>query len=112
MPDEPKDEPKNQIRAVPLEDVRRARGEQKVAMPRSKVASLRAFRRVRADRAFGALGIVLLLIGIALIFTWEKPPVIEKKFEVQWPLATTQEDPIEGAALSAGAPARQHLYSM
>ena len=48
-------------------------------MPRSKVAGLRAFRRVRADRTLGAIGALLLLIGVALIFAWEKPPPVEKK---------------------------------
>lgn len=73
------------IVAVPLEDVRRAKGEARVALPRSKVASLRAFRRVRMDRILGVLGLLVTLLGIALMFYWEAPPVVEKKFKVEWP---------------------------
>ena len=76
------------IVAVPLEQVRSARGQAVVALPRSKVASLRAFRRIRADRILGTIGIILVLIGILLIFTWEKPPEIVKKYGVEWPLET------------------------
>lgn len=112
MPDEPKADSKNQIRAVPLEDVRRARGEAKMAMPRSKVASLRAFRRVRADRTFGAIGILLLFVGLALIFAWEKPPEVEKKFGVEWPQSTIREPPISGARLAEGAAAQTHSYKL
>jgi hypothetical protein len=112
MAQEPKDGSPDQIRAVPLEDVRRARGESKVAMPRSKVASLRAFRRVRADRTLGVIGILLLLIGITLIFAWEKPPVVEKKYGVEWPQTVHVEDAIVGANLVEGAAARSHTYEL
>jgi hypothetical protein len=74
--------------AMPLEQVRSARGETLVALPRSKVASLRAFRRIRADRILGIIGLILVLIGILLIFTWEKPPEIVKKYGVEWPLTS------------------------
>jgi hypothetical protein len=74
--------------AVPLEQVRSARGETLVALPRSKVASLKAFRRIRADRWFGAIGLALVLLGVALIFSWEKAPVVEKRYAVEWPLST------------------------
>lgn len=77
-------EPKPKIVAVPLDRARRARGEGVVAMPRSKVASLRAFRRIRADRFFGVLGAILIAIGILLIFTWERPPVVPKTFSIEW----------------------------
>lgn len=76
------------IVAVPLEQFRSARGQAVVALPRSKVASLRAFRRIRTDRLLGTIGIILVLIGILLIFTWEKPPEIVKKYGVEWPLET------------------------
>lgn len=75
--------------AMPLEQARSARGQAFVALPRSKVASLRAFRRIRADRFLGILGLVLVLIGILLIFTWEKPPEVVKKYGVEWPLTST-----------------------
>lgn len=112
MPDEPRKGAGNEIRAVPLDEVRRARGETKVAMPRSKVASLRAFRRIRADRAFGAIGLLLLIIGIALIFSWEKPPVIEPKYGVEWPQNRTVEPLIVGQPLAAGAPPRTGTYDL
>lgn len=73
------------IVAIPLEQARRAAGETRVALPRSKVASLRAFRRVRMDRILGALGVILTVLGIALMFTWEAAPIVEKKFKVEWP---------------------------
>lgn len=73
------------IVAVPLEEARRAKGEARVALPRSKVASLRAFRRVRMDRILGVLGVIVTVIGVALMFYWEAPPVVEKKFKVEWP---------------------------
>ncbi len=76
------------IVAVPLEQVRSLRGEAIVALPRSKVASLRAFRRIRADRVLGTIGIIFVLLGILLIFTWEKPPEVVKKYGVEWPLET------------------------
>ncbi|HEX9816197.1 MAG TPA: hypothetical protein VGB18_04390 [Candidatus Thermoplasmatota archaeon] len=74
--------------AVPLEQVRSVRGQAVVALPRSKVASLRAFRRIRADRVLGTIGIIFVLLGILLIFTWEKPPEVVKKYGVEWQLET------------------------
>lgn len=76
------------IIAVPLEEARRAKGEARVALPRSKVAGLRAFRRIRSDRLLGVLGVIVTVIGVALMFTWEAPPVIEKKYKVEWPATT------------------------
>lgn len=74
------------MRAVPLEQARRARGQSMVALPRSKVASLRAFRRIRMDRLLGLLGALLVAIGVLLIFTWPQPPTpVQKKFGVEWP---------------------------
>lgn len=112
MPDDADKDPKSQIRAVPLEDVRRARGEGRVAMPRSKVAGLRAFRRVRADRTMGAIGILFLLIGVALIFAWEKPPAVEKKFGTEWVIETSEMRTIQGARLAEGAPAAAHDFQL
>lgn len=80
--------------AMPLEQARRARGEALMALPRSKVASLRAFRRIRADRIFGAAGLALVLVGVLLIFAWEKPPPVEKRFGVEWPQTNTMLDPV------------------
>lgn len=89
MADEPKKPDPSKIVAMPLDRARRARGEGVVAMPRSKVASLRAFRRIRADRFFGALGALLVILGVLLIFVWEKPPDIPKTFSIEWTPSTT-----------------------
>jgi hypothetical protein len=104
MPDEVAEKPAASLRAVPLDDVRRARGEQKVALPRSKVAGLRAFRRVRSDRLLGVVGLLLVLVGTTLIFTWEKPPPVEKKFGVEWPLTTHVLPDKAGRRLVEGSP--------
>lgn len=85
MSPEPQD-PSKKLLAVPLERARRARGQSVVALPRSKVATLRAFRRIRMDRLLGVVGTLLVAIGIVLIFTWpQPPPPVEKKFGVEWP---------------------------
>lgn len=73
-------------RAVPLEKVREAGGRKLIPVPRSKVASTRAFRRVRSDRIAGAVGIFLVFVAALLLFTWPQP-VVKKPpaFDVEWP---------------------------
>jgi hypothetical protein len=61
-------------RVVPVQKVREAKGEVRIPVPRSKVAATRAFRRLRADRVAGVLGLALILIAGALLFTWPQPP--------------------------------------
>ncbi len=81
-PETPGDPP---LRAVPLEKVRGVRGETKIPVPRSKVATTRAFRRIRADRAAGVLGLVALLVTMWLLFNWElapEPP--PRTYSVRW----------------------------
>lgn len=67
-----------------LEEVRRARGDRRIAYSRSKVATLRAFRRVRADRVFGVFGTVLVVVAVGLIFTWEKKPPEQVAVSLAW----------------------------
>jgi hypothetical protein len=75
-------------RAVPLEKVREAGGKKLVPVPRSKVASTRAFRRVRSDRIAGMVGVVLVVIAAILLFTWPQPQTREPPtFAVEWPQA-------------------------
>lgn len=82
----PKEPPEGApIRAIPLDQARKARGEGKVAVPRSKLAATRAFRRVRGDRLFGVLGILLVLFGAYLVFNWEKPLEVTPTYPVRWP---------------------------
>lgn len=81
----PASSPKPPRRAVPLEEVRRARGESRVAVQRSKVATLRSFRRIRSDRLLGLLGVLLVVVATVLVFSWPAPP--QKKtpaFSVAW----------------------------
>ena len=92
MVDDAEKPDKSKIVAMPLDRARKARGEGVVAMPRSKVASLRAFRRIRADRVFGLLGGVLVVMGVLLIFGWEKPPEVTKSYGVEWPLSIASAD--------------------
>jgi hypothetical protein len=86
--EEPSQEP-GRIVAKPLDEVREARGEKLVAVQRSKLASLRAFRRARADVAFGTLGVVVILLAGVFIFTWEPPTVVEPSVGVDWPTTRT-----------------------
>lgn len=72
------------IIARPLDEVRKARGDAKVAVVRSKVASLRAFRRVWPDRVFGIFGVLLVVVATGLIFSWEKKPPVEPKIALAW----------------------------
>lgn len=75
---------KPSLRAVPLEHVRRARGQEKIPVPRSKLAATRAFRRIRTDRLLGVLGILLILFGTYLVFGWEKREKAPPVFPVEW----------------------------
>jgi len=86
MTDAPPLESGPKIVAMPLDEARRARGESVVALPRSKVASLRAFRRVRADRVFGTIGTILVIAGLILAFKWPAPAVHPPPtYKVEWP---------------------------
>lgn len=69
---------------VPMEQVREARGEKVVAVHRSKLASLRPFRRIRADRVLGVLGVVVLAVALVLVFVWENPPEEQPEWPVEW----------------------------
>lgn len=98
MPKEAPPSPKKII-AVPLEEGRRARGESVRALPRSKVATLRAFRRIRADRVFGVIGVILIVFATILVFKWEKPPPVPIRYSVEFP-ATTYDLPTVEETLS------------
>lgn len=74
----------SQLTAIPLEEVRRARGEAKVAVSRSKLSALRAFRRLWSDRVMGMFGVFLILGATLLIFFWVKPVPVEPKVTVAW----------------------------
>ena len=76
------------LRAVPIEDVRRAKGAPVVAVQRAKVSGTRAFRRTRADRAWGAIGVVLCLVGAWMVFNWVPPVEIAPSVGVEWPEET------------------------
>lgn len=78
------------VRAVPIEKVRAAQGKARIAVPRGKVASTKAFRRVRSDRAFGLVGVLLVVLAIVLLFTWPQPPIKKPPtFSVAWPTSDT-----------------------
>lgn len=79
---------RDKIVVLPLEDARAARGESRRAVARSKVATLRAFQRIRADRLWGVLGIVFVLFATVLVLTWEHKPAPEPKVALTW-----REDP-------------------
>lgn len=98
------------VRAVPLEKVREATGRKLVPVPRSKVASTRAFRRMRSDRIAGLVGVAFVVMAAILIFTWPQPKVKEPPaFAVEWPEAelVAFEDP--GVALAPGTPFTQAI---
>jgi len=78
--------PKPPVRAVPMDQVRQARGQRKIPVPRSKVAGTRAFRRVKSDRAAGLFGLLLVVLALVLLFTWPQPPQKkEPAYTVEWP---------------------------
>jgi hypothetical protein len=85
-PPTPPDAPGPPMRAVPIHKVREVKGDTKIPVQRSKVASTRAFRRIGADRLFGIFGIVFILCAAALLFYWPEPtPDKEPTYGVAWP---------------------------
>ncbi len=74
----------DEVVPVPVETLREARGEKIVAVHRSKLASLRPFRRIRADRILGVIGVIALAAALILLFTWENPPEEEPSWPVEW----------------------------
>lgn len=76
------------LRAVPIEDVRRAKGEAVVAVQRAKVSGTKAFRRTRTDRVWGAVGVVLCLVGAWMVFNWVPPVEVAPSVGVEWPEET------------------------
>lgn len=83
MPDSPEG-PRPPIRVVPLDEARKARGQGRYPVARSKVATSRAFGRVRADRLFGFVGVAIIIASLFLVFTWEKPVKVAPTVPVQW----------------------------
>lgn len=84
----PETPPRKPPRAVPIQEVRRAQGDVRVPVVRSKLASTRAFRRIRADRFFGTLGILFILVAALLVFKWEQTVPVTPAFSIGWDEAT------------------------